>query len=401
MTAIDRISHVIQTLRPFPIIADRVLKLVREEDVDFQELTRLISTDPILTSLIIGLANSPLYGTINRRIDSLHRAILILGRDHVVEAVMVHILRSVRESVQVSWPGGDIYFWQHSIGVGIVTRLLTTHLHLPYVQQALIAGLLHDIGKLLLLSYNPQSYTEILEQVEKRRTPLHQLEKEYFGYTHAEIGRAACEKWNLPDEFAQAISMHHEIPDADIDSLTNLVRNANLIVKIAGVGNGGDPYASTQNLSQLPHARLRWSTMKQLIQSIPEVVNELTSMIFGSSLVVHSRIPKSLKQNQNETIFVSIIDKNEQLLVRYILTTMGYTTRGDFKENKSEIKDKNTIGIIVTDFPEQFPRGIHMIINYQEWRGNQGNQPEHALHVFSLRNWLHKQLKLDSMLSKR
>ena len=391
MTAIDSISKVIQTLRPFPIIADRVLKLVREEDVDFQELTRLISTDPVLTSLIIGLANSPLYGTINRRIDSLHRAILVLGRDHVVEAVMVHILRSVRESVQVSWPGGDIYFWQHSIAVGIATRLLTTHLHLPYVQQALIAGLLHDVGKLLLLGYKPQSYEKILDQVDKFRMPLHKLEQEYFGFTHTDVGQLACEKWNLPDDFALAIAAHHEPPDTVTDSLSNLVRNANLIVKIAGIGNGGDPFAATSNLTKLPHARLRWSTMQQLIQSLPEIVNELTSMIFGTSLVVQTRVQIPVIQNQQETVFVSILDKNEQLLVRYILTTMGFITRGDFKESKSTIKNMDSIGIIVTDFPEQFPRGDKVIINYQEWKLDQGDLPENALHIFSLRDWLHKQ----------
>jgi len=397
MTAIDSIAPLTQTLRPFPIIADRVLKLVKEEDVDFQELTQLISTDPMLTSLILGLANSPLYGTIHRRIDSLHRAILILGRDHVVEAVMVHIMRSVKDSIQESWPDGDIYFWQHNIAVGIVTRLLTTNLHLPYVQQSLVVGLLHDIGKLLLLNYKPHAYLQILEQVEKFRTPLHELEKEYFGFSHAEAGFAACEKWNLPTEFAETIAVHHNPPDSDINSLANLVRNANLIVKIAGIGKGGDPFVSTDKLTQLPHARLRWSTMQQIIMSLSDVVNELTSMIFGSNIVVHTRVMRPLHQTPKTPVFVSIIDKDEQLLVRYILTSMGYITRGDFKETKSTIKDKDEIGIIVTDYPDQFPRGVQMIINYQEWRTEQGEQPENSLNVVSLRTWLYKQLLLEAI----
>lgn len=394
MIAKDSISNIIQTLRPFPIIADRVLKLVREEDVDFQELTELISTDPVLTSLMLRLANSPLYGTINRRIDSLHRAILILGRDHVVEAVMTHIIRGVRESVRLSWPAGDVYFWQHSISVGIVTRLLTNHLHLPYVQQALVVGLLHDIGKLLLLQHKPEAYTNILSQVEKFNTPLHELEQEYFGITHAELGHAACETWNLPTEFAQTISAHHDPPDMVTDSLVNLVKNANLIVKIAGIGNGGNPYVSTQHLTQLPHARLRWSTMQEIIHSIPEIVNELTAMVFGTRQVSHQRVPKPLQQSSKEVAFVSILDRNEQTLLRYILTGMGYTTRGDFKESKSAIKDPGSIDIIVTDCPEQFPRGRQLIINYQEWRMKQEDQPADMLNVFSLRRWLHKQVQL-------
>ena len=396
MTVIDDLSHITRTLRPFPIVADRVLKLVRQEDVDFQELTELISTDPSLTTLILRLANSPLYGTIHRRIDSLHRAILILGRDHVVEAVMAHIIRGVRDSVQVSWPDGDIYFWQHSIAVGIVTRMLTNYLHLPYVQQALIVGLLHDIGKLLFLQYKPEAYINILEQVDKHQTPLHVLEQEYFGFSHAELGYAACEKWNLPQEFAHTISDHHNPPDLVIDSLSNLVRNANLIVKITGMGLGGNPYVSTENLTKLPHARLRWSTMQELMKELPEIVNELTSMIFGSKLVVHTRVPKPFLQGAREIAFVSVLDANEQLLLRYILTAMGYTTRGDFKESSSTIKHLDEIDLIVTDCPEQFPRGVKMILNYQEWRIEQEEQPESALNVASLRKWLHKQLHMGT-----
>lgn len=398
MTSIDAIEEITRTLRPFPIIADRVLKLVRKEDVNFQELTQLISTDPSLTSLILGLSNSPIYGTIHRRIDSLHRAILLLGRDHVVEAVMVHIMRSVRESVQTAWPAGDIYFWQHSIGVGIVTRLLATHLHVPYVQQAFIVGLLHDIGKLLLLRHNPGSYSKILEQVEQFNTPLHVLEKEYFGITHAEAGRAAAAKWNLPDEFADTIAGHHNQPDVVTDSLSNLVRNANLITKIAGIGTGGNPFVATSNLSQLPHARLHWSTIQGIVNDLPEIVNELTGMIFGSSLVVHARVPKPSPKHKKDTVFVSILDKNEQLLVRYILTTLGFQTQGDVKQSKLALKDQDAIDFIVTDYPDQFPRGTKIMINYQEWRSEQKWYDAGTVDVHSLRHWILRQLQLESML---
>ena len=397
MIAIDSISHITRTLRPFPIIADRVLKLIREEDVDFQELTELISTDPALTSLILRLANSPLYGTINRRINTLHRAILVLGRDHVVEAVMAHIIRGVRESVQVSWPAGDIYFWQHSIAVGIVTRMLTNSLHLPYVQQALIVGLLHDVGKLLFLYYKPEAYLKILDQVEKFHTPLHILEQEYFGLTHAEAGQAACERWKLPEEFAQTIACHHEPPDIVIDSLGNLVRNANMIVKIAGIGAGGNPFVSTQNLTTLPHARLRWSAMQELISNLPKIVNELTSMIFGSNLVVHTRVQNPLRKPTKETAFVSVLNPGEQLILRYILTAMGYTTRGDFTERTSSIGNMDAIDIIITDCPEQFPRGVKLILNYQEWRIDQGDTNSQTLNVYSLRRWLQKQLQMNTI----
>ena len=398
MTAIQSITEITQVLKPFPIIADRVLKLVKEEDVNFQELTQLISTDPALSSLIISLANSPLYGTIRRPVDSVHRAILNLGRDHVIEAVMVHIMRSVRDTVRASWPRGDIYFWQHSVAVGIVTRILTTTLHLPFTQQALIAGILHDIGKLLLLNYNHAVYTTILDEAAQSVAPLHVLEMEYFGVTHMEIGHAACKKWNLPDEFARAINDHHDQPDIVADSLSNLVRNANLIVKIVGIGAGGNPFVSSKKLALLPHMRIRWSELENLIRELPHLVNELTSIIFGSGIAGHAQVLNLFSPNNTDTVFISVRNENEQLLLRYLLTAMGFRTQVDFKEKTSAGKHLGEIDYIVTDNPEQFPRGETVIINYLEWKKAQSNQRDDTINILALRNWLVKQFKMDAKI---
>ena len=398
MTLSTRIDQITRVIRPFPIVADRVMRLAREEDVDFQELTQLISTDPALSSLLIGLANSPVYGSIRRPVDSLHRAILVLGRDHVVEAVMVHIMRSVREMVQESWPKGDIYFWQHCVAVGIVTRMLTNTLRLPFTQQALIAGLLHDVGKILLLNDQPRTYRLLLEKARHGEAPLHLLEEEAFGLTHAEVGAAACDKWNLPSDFIETAKEHHQEPELSSGSLANLVRSANLIVKVSHIGDGGNPFVSTNRLNILPTSNIPWRVLRDIISNLPTLVNELTSQIFGSTIASQSSILSNTTKSTSG-ICIGTKDANERLLLRYVLTAMGHNTYIPLttEQPASSLRAfKDDIDVVVTDQPEAFPRGEFIIVDYREWRAEQDTDRANDLNTISLRNWLHKQLKYES-----
>ena len=397
MTAIDSIDEITQVIRPFPIVADRVLTLAREEDVNFQELTQLISTDPALSALLLSLANSPLYGTINRRIDSVHRAILILGRDHVVEAVMMQIMRSVRGMVQTSWPKGDLLFWQHSVAVGIVTRLLTKALNLPFLQQALLAGLLHDIGKLLLLNHRPATYQHILEEAYQTSTPLHFLEAEAFGVTHAQVGATACEKWNMPDHFAHSVGVHHDEPELT-QNLANLVRDANMLVKIAGIGESGNAHISTNMIDSLPHMRLPVATVHRILAELPEMVHQLTNIVFGTSIAGHvQRVTKVV--SSPECIWIGIREKQEQLFVRLTLAAMGYQTIMDMGLPSQWEESKSTIDAVVTDAPEHYPRGAYLTLDYREWRMEQPEEPEFELNTRALRSWLHTCLKVPMELT--
>ncbi len=364
--------------------------MVRNDNVDFQELTQLISTDPALSSLLISLSNSPIYGTINRRIDSLHRAILILGRDHVVEVVMVHIMRSMKDMVQTSWPKGDILFWQHSTAVAIVARSLASKLSLPFSQQALLAGLLHDLGKLLLLNHYTEQYKKILDQAHHALMPLHLLESEYLGLTHAEVGGGVCSNWNFPDEFVNTIARHHDETSISADSLGNIVQNANFLVKVAGIGESGNCFVPAAKLSLLPHTQINWSSLQELLHDLPMLVYELTSFIFGTKTAecVGPRNTSSMVRELR--IYLSIQNVNEQLLARYALAALGYATYANAENEEHLPPDTDAI---LTDRPDHFPHGRYTIVNYEEWRANQDDYPNNELDVMSLKAWMDKQLK--------
>ena len=106
-------------IKPLPSVADRVLYLARQDPVDFRELTRVIETDPTLSTMVVSLANSPMYSPAGRVIDSLDRAIVVLGQSRIMDSVMAYMTRSIREDSSESWPNGDLSFWKHCISVAI------------------------------------------------------------------------------------------------------------------------------------------------------------------------------------------------------------------------------------------------------------------------------------------
>lgn len=235
---IRRITKSIINLPTLPTVVAKMLEMLDNPRTSAAQVGRLISSDQVLTAKVLKLANSAFYA-FPQPISTVNLAIVVLGFDVVKNLVIgISVIESFSKEVDEYF---DVMrFWEHSIGCGVAARMLA-RMHGYHVSgEAFTAGLLHDIGKLVMREHLKAEFVEVLGKVRQGKSFL-EAEKELLGVTHAEIGNWLAERWNFPAVLQEAILHHHDPARARREPrLAAIVHFADLICKHGKVGFGGD-----------------------------------------------------------------------------------------------------------------------------------------------------------------
>jgi putative nucleotidyltransferase with HDIG domain len=249
----------LDTLPAMPAIAQKLLSLALDTDEGEAQLLRLIEQDPLIAAKIIGLANSPMFGS-SRKVNSVNDASMLLGLTRVKSvAIGIATLSAVTK-----FPGGLLKandLWMHSMTIALVMRNLARAMPVrtrPLEDQIFLAGLLHDIGYMALSFLDtPASdalHTQLLAQPERS---VLEIEQELIGMTHGEIGAQLGRHWDLPEEIIAVMRFHHTPDDAGATEAQTLVRLVNLAERLLpgfGVseqGEQGEPTISEEDWMKL------------------------------------------------------------------------------------------------------------------------------------------------------
>ena len=230
----------VEELPALPHITYRVLKLTSDPKTSIAELANTIVKDQVLTAKVLRMANSVYYGYA-RRIYSISEALIILGFSTVRNLVLAASVYTVMDKELQGYflPKGDL--WKHCMSTALIARSLAKKVNYELPDQAFIAGLLHDIGKIVLNTYMKESFHSVIEKVNKENIPFMDAEQQILGFDHAIVGSRVAEKWNLPQELVEAIASHHSPSRAEINpKLTSLTHIADAASMAMGIGLGGD-----------------------------------------------------------------------------------------------------------------------------------------------------------------
>jgi putative nucleotidyltransferase with HDIG domain len=220
-----RIAEGILDLPTLPTVVAKIVELVDNPRTNASTLARLISSDPALTARMLKLANSAYYG-FPRRIGTINLAIVVLGFNTVRDLA---ISASLVERFNLAYEGGDLQtdFWEHSICTAVAARMVQRQGPAGAVGEAFVAGLLHDIGRLVVARYLPEEFERVRRDTEESQRPLWQVELEVLGMSHSEVGGLLCRRWNLPEPIAEAVTWHHHpLKRSETDPLTCIVHFA-------------------------------------------------------------------------------------------------------------------------------------------------------------------------------
>jgi putative nucleotidyltransferase with HDIG domain len=235
-----QVTEKIIGLSALPTIVTQLIALVGDPKSSARDVAQLISTDQALTAKILKVANSAFYG-FPRKIPTVQLAIVVLGFQAVKNlGLSMTVLK--RFSRGKDHPLFDRErFWEHAIGCGVAARMLARKLRFSVEGEAFVGGILHDIGKLVLMEYFPEEFSEALEQAESEELSIAESEERVIGVTHAEVGGWLAEKWNLPSPLVDTIAYHHRPQELkEPDDLVHLIHVANALVRQFGVGSSGD-----------------------------------------------------------------------------------------------------------------------------------------------------------------
>lgn len=200
----------IGTLPSPPEMYDRLMKEIQSDNVSMGRIAGMISEDISLTAKILQMINSAYFG-LSRHVDSLKQAVNLLG----LEVVRGLVLTAGAFS-QFDFPGLNQLsiesIYSHSLEVGTNAQKIAESIGLvrPMCDEALMAGMLHDIGKLVMLTHFRCELEEALKLADEESIPLHDAEKKVLKVTHAEIGTHLLSLWGLPDSILEPVALHHD-----------------------------------------------------------------------------------------------------------------------------------------------------------------------------------------------
>jgi len=199
----------IQGLVSLPEVAVKINSLVDDPNVSVDEIGKLISQDPALTIRVLAIANSPFYG-FSAEISTISRAVTVLGTKQLTDVVLSTATTNAFAGIPIHIISVDD-FWYHSLYCGLLAQELSCKHNPPLRDSMFVAGLLHDIGHLVMFNKIPaQIHDALLRTVQGESLPLYQEEREVIGFDHAQVGAELGRVWNLPNYLIECMAYHHE-----------------------------------------------------------------------------------------------------------------------------------------------------------------------------------------------
>ncbi len=208
----------VRDLPSLPDIVNKIVAVMGHPEVAASEIARLISYDPGLTSKVLRMVNSAAYG-FQRQISSVQHAIMLLGFNTVRGVILSATIFKIFENNPAKGLNPND-FWRHSIETAVGSRVLAERLRIRYAEDAFSAGMLHDLGKMLLSSHCSSEYEPVLLSARQKGLPCHgeafyKLEKAHLGITHTELGYQLGIRWRMPSTILEVIQHHHHPEQAE------------------------------------------------------------------------------------------------------------------------------------------------------------------------------------------
>jgi putative nucleotidyltransferase with HDIG domain len=267
-----QITADIHQLQSLPTVVIEALDQLSRPDVNLRQVSGIIGQDAVITARMMSIANSVYY----RRGAAVHRlsdALVRLGIAMVKEVLLTASVMGVMDTQLQGYQLDRGQLFRHSLATAIGARILAQHTNYPYREEAYIAGLLHDIGKLVFDRYLKERYHEVLEFSNENEVPFVEAEARILGYDHAQIGGLVIAAWELPARFVESVTVHHAPSKAsDFPELAHIVHIANAFTLSLGLDVGGDGLMAMVEAEAITSLDLDADKIERIIAEIADAV---------------------------------------------------------------------------------------------------------------------------------
>lgn len=281
-SAIRRIVQGVDRIATLPTIYANVNELVDSPTSSASDLGRVISGDQSFTARLLRLVNSAFYG-FPSRIDTVSRAVTIIGFKQLKELVLATSVMRMFKNMGNGISLNMEEFWKHNIACGLASRILAINSGQENPESYFVAGLLHDIGRMVLLDQYTDAYLQVLSTVRGKHLLVFETETDILGFTHAAVAKELISLWNLPDTLKTAVGYHHNPNQAKHHgSYADIVHIADILAHACEIGESGEQFVPPLVPEAWERVGLRKSIIASVIEKIEEQFQETYTFIMGA-----------------------------------------------------------------------------------------------------------------------
>ncbi len=263
----ERIVTNVLKVAALPAVALKFSEAIKDPLTSNHDLENIVSEDSALAAKVLMIANSVLFN-FPSKIDTISKAITIIGHKQLSEIILSCSIVAMFKDIPQDIIDMEM-FWQHSISVATASRILASARREQNIEKFFTAGLLHDIGKLIIFVEAPKYALEVMARCAGENKLMHKVEKEILGFDHAKLGSMLLKKWKLPVEIVSTAQYHHMPSVAPTDIvLPGVIHIADIISHALQFGTSGERFVPTLN-------EKTWSALGLDIEILGQTIDQL------------------------------------------------------------------------------------------------------------------------------
>ena len=276
----ERIVTNVLKVAALPAVAMKFSEAIKDPLTSNQDLENIVSEDSALAAKVLMIANSALFN-FPSKIDTISKAITIIGHKQLSEIVLSCSIVAMFKDIPQDVIDMEL-FWRHSIAVATTARILAASRREQNIEKFFTAGLLHDIGKLIIFIETPKYAVEVINQCVEKNELMHKVEKEVLGFDHAKLGGLLLKKWKLPEGIVSSVYYHHmpSISSGDIIG-PSIIHIADIITHALHFGSSGENFVPTFNEKAWKSLDLDIEILGPVIEQLNVQYNEAVKYILG------------------------------------------------------------------------------------------------------------------------
>jgi putative nucleotidyltransferase with HDIG domain len=278
--SVEHMVEDVSTIHSLPMFYSQLSEAIDHPRSSIGDIAKIISEDQGLTARILKLANSPLFGYFSK-IDTITQAVTIIGvlqvRDLALAISVMDVFKGIPEDLV-----NMEQFWRHSIATGLAARHLATSQREANLERFFVAGILHDIGRLVMYVRIPDLCLELLEECRATGALLYRAERERFSFDHADVGGTLLRRWKIPPCVAEPVGSHHCCKGEQYPRETSILHFADIIAHAMEIGNSGEIFVPELDCAVWQRLDISTYFLPTLVKQVDSSFAQTVSVLFGS-----------------------------------------------------------------------------------------------------------------------
>lgn len=263
-----------------PEIYIKVNEVINSSTSSSADLAHVINEDAALAARLLRIANSAFYSFVSK-VETVANAVTVLGTQQLRDLILASTVLKLFKDIPEEYVNMES-FWRHSIAVGILSRTIASYRKETNVERFFVAGLLHDIGRLIALVEIPKDIARAFERAKNEEIMLFMAEREEIGFDHAKLGGMLLEAWQLSPRLVEAVYYHHAPERAiqyPMDAAT--IHVADIIANALQLGSSGERFVPPSSQAALDQLKLDPDTINPIIEEMDQQYNDVVGFILN------------------------------------------------------------------------------------------------------------------------